>query len=480
MGCQGVPQVEDELNMKLRRWLICTCVASAPWLCCRAQDAVGTTCDSSLAAAPVPGGADATPALDMAPESWNLHGQFTAVSQFHPAFHSPYQGTNSLDPGFAEKETTDLTVFAAVRLWSGAAAYANPELDQGFGLDDTLGMAGFPSGEAYKVGARNPYFRLPRAFVRQVIALDGASAPATVDDGPNQLGGLLPANNVTITAGKFSVVDLFDTNRYANNPRADFFNWSVVNSGAFDYAADAWAFTYGAAAEWTQSAWTLRGGVFALSKLPNSKDIDGTFDQFELVGEFEQRQEVFGHPGKIKALAYVNRGRMGKYEDAVALARKTGGEPDTALVRRYASRPGLAANLEQELRSDLGMFARVSVNEGAQEAYEFTEINKSVAVGLSLRGESWRRADDTVGLAAVVNGLSSAARQYFAAGGLGILIGDGRLPDYGRERVLETYYARKINEHLTVSADFQYVLDPAYNRDRGPVSIFGLRVHAEF
>jgi high affinity Mn2+ porin len=450
------------------------------WICCQAAAANVAADDPSTITASSASGATLPPSQEATPESWNLHGQFTVVSQFHPEFNSPYQGVNSLDPGFAEKETADLTAFAGVRLWSGAAAYANPEIDQGFGLDNTLGVAGFPSGEAYKVGARNPYFRLPRAFVRQVIGLDGQEAPALLDDGPNQLAGPVPADNLTITVGKYSVVDIFDTNRYAHDPKADFLNWSIVDSGAFDYAADAWGFTYGAAAEWTQAWWTLRGGFFALSKVPNSKDIDGQFKQFSLIAEFEERHEAFDRPGKIKALAFVNRGRMGQYEDAVALGRETDSVPNTALVRHYASRPGMAMNVEQELGADLGAFARASVNEGAQEAFEFTEINKSLAAGLSLRGDRWNRPEDTVGLAAIVNGLSSAARDYFAAGGLGILIGDGRLPDYGFERIMETYYSRKIVEHLTISADFQYVLDPAYNRDRGPVSIFGLRLHAEF
>ncbi len=464
--------------MKIFQLPICACLLAGPWLCCLAQVQTGAPVEVVAQS-----GGDAAAAGETAPmESWNLHGQATAVSQLHPAFHSPYQGMNSLDPAFAEKETMDLTLFAGIRLWSGAAAYVNPEIDQGYGLSNTLGLAGFASGEAYKVGARNPYLRFPRLFVRQVVGLDGAAAPVPLEDGSNQLDGMLPADNVTITVGKFSVVDLFDTNRYANNSKADFLNWSLLNSGAYDYAADAWAFTYGGAVEWTKDWWTLRGGAFALSKVPNSKDIDGTFDQFELVGEWEERHEISGHRGKVKALAYVNRGYTGSYADALALAHAhaTGAAPNTALVRRYASRPGAAMNVEQELRADLGAFVRLSVNDGAQEAYEFTEINKSLAAGLSLRGDRWSRPDDTVGLAAVVNALSSAARDYFAAGGMGILIGDGRLPNYGREQILETYYARKVIDHLTVSADLQYVRDPAYNRDRGPVAIFGLRVHAEF
>jgi len=414
------------------------------------------------------------------PELWNLHGQFTAVLQYHPAFSSPYAGTNSLDPGNNGKETTDLTAFAGVGLWRGAALYANPEIDQGFGLSDTLGVAGFPSGEAYKVGARNPYFRLPRAFVRQVIGVNGAAPASTLEDGPNQLAASVPADNLTVTLGKYSVVDIFDTNRYAHDPRSDFLNWSIIESGAFDYPADAWGYTYGGAAEWTQSWWTLRGGFFALSKVPNSKDIDGQFSQFSFVGEFEERHRLGGEPGALRTLAFLNRGRMGSYENALALANDTSSTPNTALVRRFASRPGVALNLEQGLAGDFGVFVRASANDGTQECFDFTDINRSLAAGLSLRGDRWSRPEDTVGLAAVANSLSNEAREYFAAGGIGVLIGDGQLPHYGPEKIVETYYSRKLVEHLTISADFQYVLYPAYNRDRGPVSIFGLRVHAEF
>jgi high affinity Mn2+ porin len=171
---------------------------------------------------------------------------------------------------------------------------------------------------------------------------------------------------------------------------------------------------------------------------------------------------------------------MGSYDDAVSLARQSGTTPDIALVRRYASRPGMALNLEQELRHDLGLFARASANDGTKEAFEFTDINRSVSAGISLRGERWNRADDTFGFAAALNGISTAARRYFDAGGLGVLVGDGQLPNYGSEKIAETYYCAHFGEHVAVTADYQFVVNPAYNRDRGPVSLFGLRLHAEF
>jgi high affinity Mn2+ porin len=412
------------------------------------------------------------------PERRNLHGQFTLVKQYHPSFTSPYEGPNSLHSARNGEETTDLTLFGAIRLWNGGAFYANPEIDQGFGLSDTLGIAGFPSGEAYKIGKSKPYFRLQRAFLRQVFDLGGASQ--TIDPGVNELGGVRSADNVTLTVGKFSVVDIFDTNSYAHDSRGDFLNWSVIDAAAFDYAADSWGYTVGAALEWTQSWWTLRAGFFDLSDVPNSKTLEPGFNEFALIGEFEGRYDLSGRPGKLKLLGFVNRARMGSYDDAIRLGRATGAAPETALVRRDASRPGMAVNLEQEITNDLGAFARISANDGNKEAYDFTDVNKSLSGGLVLKGNRWKRADDRFGIAAAVNGLSDVARRYFAAGGLGILIGDGQLPHYGGEYIVETFYSMRVVEHLTVSADYQYVTNPAYNRDRGPVSIFGVRVHAEF
>ena len=239
-----------------------------------------------------------------AEESWGLHVQATNVSQWHPAFAAPYSGPNSLNPSANSNETSDVTLFAGMRLSDGGEIWINPEIDQGFGLSNTLGMAGYPSGEAYKVGANAPYQRLPRFFYRKTINLGGETHD--VESGANQLAGTQSANNVILTVGKFSVVDVFDTNAYAHDPRADFMNWSIVESGAFDYAADAWGYTYGVSIEWTQSHWTLRGGFFDMSKTPNSTKLDPTFSQHEWVGEIEERHRLFGHPGKLKLLGFVN------------------------------------------------------------------------------------------------------------------------------------------------------------------------------
>jgi high affinity Mn2+ porin len=295
------------------------------------------------------------------------------------------------------------------------------------------------------------------------------------------LGGSHLADNITLTFGKFNLTSIFDTNTYAHDPRGgDFLNWGIIDGGAFDYAADAWGFTYGAAAEWSQSWWTLRAGVFDLSRVPNSKFLVRGFDEFATVAEAEIRQDWLGTPGKIKFLGFANTGDMGNYNDAVRAAAGTGLPPSTADVRKYGTRPGAEFNAEQEILPDLGAFLRASLNDGHKEAYEFTDVNRSISGGLSLSGARWGRRDDTIGLAEVVSGLSSDARRYFAAGGLGILVGDGQLPNYSSEKVLELYYNAAVIEGITVGADYQHVENPAYDPLRGPVDIFGFRFHGEF
>lgn len=410
-------------------------------------------------------------------QPWGAHSQFTMVDQRHPSFPAPYSGRNSLNPAYSDNETADITLFAGMRVSGSGEIWINPEIDQGFGLSDTLGIAGFPSGEAYKVGANGPYLRLPRFFYRKTISLGGNEE--RIESGANQLAGSVTSDNLVLTLGKFSVVDVFDANTYAHDPRMDFMNWSIVESGAFDYAADAWGYTYGASLEWTQSRWTIRGGLFDMSKTPNSTKLDPTFAQHEWVAEFEERHNLIGHPGKLKLLGFVNVAKMGSYGDALQLAKRSGSIPDTSLVSRGASHPGMALNIEQEISPEAGAFLRASFNDGSEQAYDFTEINRSLSAGLSMKGNRWGRSEDRLGLAAALNELSGAARDYFAAGGMGILIGDGGL-NYAPERILESYYLLKTSDHVFITFDYQHVANPAYNRDRGPVDLYGMRLHLEY
>jgi high affinity Mn2+ porin len=413
--------------------------------------------------------------LEAREERWAVHAQATFVVQAHPGFKSPYQGTNSLDPEALGAETSDMTFYAGVRPWRGGEIWINPEIDQGFGLSDTLGVAAFPSGEAYKVGKSAPYLRLQRLFLRQTWDLGGERSPVAPDI--NVLGGAHTRDRVVLTLGKFSVVDVFDTNGLAHDPRSDFLNWALIDTATFDYAADAWGYTVGAALEVYKGDWVWRAGLFDLSEVPNSATLDPDFSQFQAILEAERGISVNGRPGRVRLTGFLNRGRMGSYVDALTLAEATNSTPSTADVRRYRSRGGVGLNLEQALSVNVGLFARAGWAQGNFEPYEFTDVDWTGALDVAFKGARWGRPDDVWGLAAETAAITPLHRAYFAAGGLGILIGDGQLPHYGYEQVVETYYSLPIGRSAHLTGDYQFVLNPAYNRDRGPVSVFALRIH---
>jgi high affinity Mn2+ porin len=421
-----------------------------------------------------------TPATDIV----NFHGQTTFVWQAYPAMRSPYSGSNSLPGSGLGRETFDTTLYAGIRLWQGAEVWLSPEIDQGFGFADTHGVAGFPSGESYKLGSAYPYVRMHRGFLRQTIDLGGEVEK--VDADISQFAGSRTANRLVLTIGKFAIVDIFDTNKYANSPKTDFLNWSLINAGTFDYAGDGWGYTYGAAAEWYQGSWTLRAGVFDLSASPaggispNGGVLDSTFQQYTVVAEIEKRYELWGQPGKLKVTGFVNRGRAGRFQDAILLSQITGEPADITAVRRYTSRPGIHVNWEQQVSESVGVFARAGWADGNIEPWDFTDIDRTVAGGASINGRNWGRPDDTVGIAGVVNNISGVHRAFFNAGGLGILIGDGQLPNPGLEKIFETYYSYALSSDTRLSFDYQFIANPAYNTDRGPVNTFAARFHAQF
>ena len=422
--------------------------------------------------------ADHAPAPDDEPDSrFALHGQATYVEQETLGFAAPYSGPNSLTPNEG-RESVDATLFLGARLWSGAQAWINPELDQGFGLDNTLGLAGFSSGAAYKVGRNQPYLRLQRLFVRQTLNLGPADerSEATV----NELGEPISADRLVITVGKISVTDLFDVNQYAHDPRNDFFNWALTDAGTFDYAADSWGYTVGAAAEAYHRDWAVRAGFFDLSDVPNSPRLEPGFHEFQLLLELEHRHQIGEAPGRLALTAFDTRARMGVLDAAVELAEQTGTPIDIAAVRSFRSRTGLSLNLEQQLTPDLGLFARAGKAGGDVETYEFTDIDRTLSMGLSLAGSRWGRKDDAAGLGAVVNGISAARERYLNAGGLGILVGDGRLPHPAPEEIIELYYRLALAAWAACSFDFQWANNPAYNADRGPVPIVAFRLHIQF
>jgi len=414
-------------------------------------------------------------------DRFSVHVQTTYTVMENNHFSSPYAGANSLLNFTRPKETFDATLYLGVRPWGGAEIWINPELDQGFGLSDTLGLAGYASGEAYKVGAARPYLRLQRAFLRQTFNLSGdkESVPSDL----NQFATDTAKDRLVVTAGKFSVADIFDGSVSAHDARHDFLNWSVLDTGSFDYAADAWGYTMGVAAELTKGDMTARLGLFDMSNVPNSAQLDN-FHQIQGIAELEKRYSLGGKAGAVRLTGFLSRARMASFSETLAQTLP-GMTPDTAGSRKYRSRSGFAISLDQALTDNLSAFGRLGHSDGRFETYEFTDIDQSLAAGLSLSGKAlskfgWHRDSDAVGLAFVRNDISRTHAAYLAAGGLGPLIGDGQLPQKRPEDIVETYYSLALRTGAALSLDYQFVRNPAYNPERGPVSIVGLRLHAQY
>ncbi len=415
-----------------------------------------------------------------APESsnWNIHGQTTFIEQAYPRFHSPYQGQNSLPGGGQGRETWTATAFIGWRLWDGGEFYLDPELNQGFGIGKTLGLAGFPNGEAQKSGGTFPTFRPQRYFFRQTFGLGGEQE--TVEDGPNKLPGKRDVDRITIMIGRIAIGDIFDANAYAHDPRADFMNWALWAAAAYDVPSDLPGFTRGAVVELNCKSWALRAGVFQVPKERSSDVL--VFKTGGAVVELEERYKLLDQDGKLRLGTFANRGHTGNYGEALAIASINPSleiEDAMASIRGQRPKYGFYVNLEQAINKDVGVFARASWNDGRNEILSFTDVDRSLSGGVSIKGSRWGRSDDTFGLGAAINGLSNPHRAFLAAGGLGLIIGDGKL-NYRKEKILETYYAYKIDKWTTLTFDYQFFVDPAYNADRGPVSVFAARLHAEF
>jgi high affinity Mn2+ porin len=424
-----------------------------------------------------PAAAEAKPLL---PDSdiWNVHAQTTLLPQGYLPFRSPYAGQNSL-PGSGQFQATwTTTAFLGVKLWDGGEFYFDPETAQGFGINGTLGLAGFPNGEAQKAGAAFPKIRAQRYYLKQTWGLGGGEED--VDDGPNQLAGKRDVDRLTLIVGRFAMGDFFDNNAYAHDPRADFMNWALWEAAAYDFPADLPGYTRGAYLEFNRKDWAIRGAYVEVPSQPNSDIL--TFDTGGAVVEFEERHKIFDQPGKLRLGAFENQGNTGNYNQALAIeAADPTQDINTVMasIRHVNMKYGFYANLEQQILKDVGLFARASWNDGQTEILSFTDVDRSVSGGVSIKGSYWGRDNDTVGIGGVINGLSEANRAFLAAGGLGLLIGDGQL-NYRPEQILEAYYAYQVTKNFTVTADYQFVANPAYNADRGPVSIFSCRLHGEF
>jgi len=422
-----------------------------------------------------PGFSPKTSLSDPESDRWEIHGQTTYLPQGYPRFRALYTGPNSLTPAPQAQATWSNGLYLNARLWQGGEIYYNPELLQGFGLNDTVGVAGFPNGEAQKSNFPYPHYNTSRLFLRQTFGFGGEQEQLA--SGPGQLAGKADVSRLTLQAGKFAVLDIFDANSYAKDTRKDFMNWSMWAPGAFDYSADRVGLTYGATAEFNQKQWALRAGYFLIPSESNANSFDKkVIERGTYAVELETRYQLFSQPGKLRAIAWLNSANSGSYRETL---NNPAFDLDIAQTRRGRIKYGYVVSLEQALTEEVGLFGRWSWNDGKTEIMAFTDIDASLSLGLSVKGTKWGRPDDVIGIGGAINALSKDHRDFIAAGGLGVLIGDGAL-NYRRERIFETYYAYALTRQITMTADYQLITNPAYNADRGPVHVFSGRLHAEF
>ncbi len=412
--------------------------------------------------------------LDATEQDWNWHIQNTDIVQYHPGFPAKYGGPNSLSSANEVKETVSVDLMAGARLWRGAEAHIDGLLWQGFGFSKTLGVEAFPNGEAFRLGTEVPNVNISRLFLRQTINLGGGQEESA--DGLLQLAGRRDCSRLTLTLGKFSAKDIFDSNAYANDPRTQFMSWAFMANEAWDYPADSLGYTTGFAAELNQPGWAVRYGFFQMPRSSNGTAQDSHYlEAWGMVGELERRFSLFAHSGAVRVLAYLNRAHMGSYSAAVDSPVRPA---DILATRDYRCKYGFGLNVEQELARNVGAFMRLGWSDGQNEAWVFSDVDRTATLGLSVKGEAWGRPSDTFGLAGAFNAISQTHREFLAEGGLGILAGDGAL-NYGVEKSLEAYYDFQVWRTVHATLDYQFIADPAFNGDRGPVSVFGARLHWE-
>jgi high affinity Mn2+ porin len=409
------------------------------------------------------------------PEEWNLHVQATYVGQGHPGFQAKYSGFNSLNAQSEFKSSLTATIFAGASVWNGGEVYCNPELVGGEGFSRTTGIAGFPNGEIFRIGDPHPTVTIARLFLRQTFGLGAATENVSSD--ANQIASIRAVDRLVFTLGKFSVVDLFDDNMFSHDARTQFLDWALMDNGAWDYPADTRGYAWGITFEFYKRPWAVRMYAVMVPLEANGITMDSYISRAHGEAlEVEYRYALFDQPGVSRVSGYVNNARMGTYRDALLSNPMN---PDITLSRGYgAYKIGYCLDVEQNLQQSIGMFLRCGWNDGKTETWAFTEIDNTVSLGISMAGTLWSQPEESAGVAVVLNGLSPDHKAYLAAGGYGFIIGDGAL-SYGSEFITEGYFKQEIIKNITLSCHIQYVVNPAYNRDRGPVSIFSVRAHLE-
>ncbi|RBL87981.1 carbohydrate porin [Chitinophaga flava] len=411
---------------------------------------------------------------------YTFHFQQTLVTQGHFNFPAKYSGVNSFQTSESGKTSITSTIYAGIRPLRNLELYINPELAGGEGLSHATGIAGFPNGEIYRVGDPKPTIYLARAFGAYTLPL---TSKTTVDeDDLNNVKGLTPTRYLRFIAGKYSLADFFDLNAFSHDPRTQFLNWALMSNAAWDYPADVRGYNMALTVQYQYDNWMVQVATSLEPLVANGSKLNFNYAKSNgNVLEVTHTHQLKKHEGNIRLMAYLNQAPMGNYKEAITVAAARDTVPDITAVRRNGhTKYGFGINMDQEVGRNAGVFAKASWSDGHNETWAFTEVDQSISAGWLQHGAPWHRPQDNAGVALVVNGLSPDHRHYLEAGGAGFIIGDGKL-NYAPEMIAEVFYQLNISRlHIALSPDYQFVLHPAYNKDRGPVHIVGLRTRVAF
>jgi len=442
-------------------------------------------CTGAARAGDVPPGAQEPAPASTAPQL--LAAQYTFIEQQQSALASPYEGPFSLYPGGDRQPTNTMGVYTGWAPLSWGQLYFDTEKFMGAGVSGATGLGGLTNGDVIREGVPGlkKQFYVARFFARFMLPLPGAVS--TVARAQDQIGGTEAVRRIELKVGQMSASDDFDRNTYANSARTQFLNWSLWNDTAWDFAANTRGYTDGLVLGYISPAWSLRFGLYRMPLYANAQTME------TLLRAREQNLELTLSPAGtgtiVRLLGYYNVARMGDYAQALAIAAATGSVPNVAADDMQGRRKfGYGLNAEQPLADggDTGLFMRLGWQDGKTEDFVFTEVDRHASAGGQLSGIHWARGEDRLGIAIALEGLSGVHRDYLAAGGSGFLLGDGRL-NYAHEEILETYYRAqwtgvlgRVVLRAQLTPDFQYIQNPGFNQDRGPVRFYALRAHLEY
>jgi high affinity Mn2+ porin len=412
-------------------------------------------------------------------KTWNWFYQATSIGDYHGAFYAPYTGAFSLQPNAEHDVSLTTTLFLGFRPFASTQIYCDPEIAGGRGFSGVNGVANAPNGELPRVSSAAPKPYIARLYLTQDFGF--GTERENFESGENQLAGSRPMTRYSVTIGRFTVTDFFDDNAFSHDPRTQFMGWAVMYNGAWDYPADTRGYTWGWVHEFHTKLWSVRYGSAAEPRVANGLRFDRRIlrdcgDMFE----GERRWGSKDRAGAIRLLSYFNHTDSGSYAEAIALNRQTGQAPDVTATRQIGRlKYGAGISADQQVTNDIGVFGRLGWNDGKTESFAFTAIDRLATIGVSVKGARWKRPHDIAASEVTVSGLSAVHAQYLALGGYDFLIGDGALR-YGTENIWETYYNAKLCCSFFAGHDLQYIVNPAYNQDRGPVWVHSLRLHLEF